>query len=84
MLTLPPAIMARLDPFAPVFSKRVWQHVLVLVTGAILTPGQRMVSSVLRVTGLSLVSLTLAIWMVRPRRGRGRVRTARLSRPPLG
>ncbi len=56
MLTLPPAIMACLDPFAPVFSRRVWQHVLVLVVGAILTPGQRMVTSILRVTGLSHVS----------------------------
>jgi len=56
VLTLPPAIMACLDPFAPVFSRRVWQHVLVLVVGAILTPGQRMVTSILRVTGLSHVS----------------------------
>jgi hypothetical protein len=45
--------MACLDPFAPVFSKRVWQHVLVLVVGAILAPGPRMVSSVLRVMDLS-------------------------------
>jgi hypothetical protein len=45
--------MTCLAAFAPVFSKRVWQHALVLVTGAILAPGQRMVSSVLRVTGLS-------------------------------
>ena len=39
--------MTCLDPFAPVFSRRVWQHVLVLIAGAILTPGQRMVTSVL-------------------------------------
>jgi hypothetical protein len=45
--------MTCLTPFAPVFSKRVWHHALVLVVGALLTPGQRMVTSVLRVTGLS-------------------------------
>src|SRR6266852_5950827 len=53
MLTLPPDIMACLSAFAPVFSKRVWQHALVLVVGAILAPGQRMISSVLRVMDLS-------------------------------
>lgn len=47
MLTLPPAIVAYLDVFTPVFSKRVWSHALVLVVGAILTPGQRMVTSAL-------------------------------------
>lgn len=52
MLTPPPAIMICLDP---VFSRRVWQHVLVLVVGAILTSGQCMVNLVLRVTGLSQV-----------------------------
>jgi len=39
--------------FAPLFSKRVWQSVLVLVTGAILAPGKRTVSAILRVMGLS-------------------------------
>jgi len=55
MLTLPPDIMACLSAFAPVFSKRVWQHALVLVAGAILAPGQRMVTSVLRVMDLNHV-----------------------------
>lgn len=41
MLTLPPDIMAILAPFA-----------LVLMVGAILAPGARMISSVLRVLGL--------------------------------
>jgi len=53
MLTLPPDIMSCLSAFAPAFSRRVWQHVLVLVAGAILAPGQRMVTSVLRVMDLS-------------------------------
>lgn len=44
------------QPLRSIFSRRVWQHVLVLVVGAILAPGQRMVTSILRVTGLSQVS----------------------------
>jgi len=52
MLTLPAHIMDRLDPFAPVFSGRVWRRVPTLVSGAILAPGRRMVSSTLRVMGL--------------------------------
>jgi len=52
VLTLPTHIMDRLEPFAPVFSRRVWRHVPILVGGAILAPGRRMVSSVLRVMGL--------------------------------
>ena len=38
--------------FAPLFSKSVWQHVQVLVAGAILAPGRRTVSSALRAMGL--------------------------------
>jgi hypothetical protein len=44
--------MTILAPFAPVFSRPVWCHALVLLMGAILAPGQRMVTSVLRVLGL--------------------------------
>src|SRR5437764_225880 len=53
MITLPAQIMTRLAPFAPLFSSRVWRHAPVLTVGAILTPGERMVSMVLRVLGLS-------------------------------
>jgi hypothetical protein len=42
-----------LSPFALLFSRRVWRHVPLLVVGAILAPGRRMVSSVLRTVGLS-------------------------------
>jgi len=52
VLTLPPAIMAVLSAFAPVFSQPVWPHVVTLLVGAILAPGQRMVTSVLRAMGL--------------------------------
>jgi DDE superfamily endonuclease len=41
-----------LAPFAPLFSKSVFQHVGVLVAGAILAPGRRTVSSALRAMGL--------------------------------
>lgn len=51
MLSLPNEMIAVLDPFAPVFRKRVWERVKLLVVGAILVPGQRTVASVLRVMG---------------------------------
>ena len=41
-----------LAPFAPLFSKRIWQHAQLLLIGAILAPGQRTVSSALRAMGL--------------------------------
>jgi hypothetical protein len=37
--------------FAPLFSKRVWQHAQLLLVGAILAPGRRTVSSALRAMG---------------------------------
>jgi hypothetical protein len=50
--TLPPKMVQALAPFAPLFSKRVWQHAQLLLVGAILTPGRRTVSSALRAMGL--------------------------------
>ena len=50
--TLPEQMIRVLTPFAPLFSKRLWRHVQVLVTGAILAPGCRTVSSALRAMGL--------------------------------
>ena len=41
-----------LASFAPLFSKRVWQHAQVLLVGAILAPGRRTVGSALRAMGL--------------------------------
>lgn len=43
----PPLPRSCRRPIAP-----VWDHVLVLVTGAVLTPGKRTVSAVLRIMGL--------------------------------
>jgi len=42
-----------LTAFAGLFSKRVWQHVQILLLGAILAPGQRTVTAILRIMGLS-------------------------------
>src|SRR2546426_126634 len=53
MLTLPIEFTSLMMVFAPLFSWRVWQHVPVLVIGAILAPGQRTVAATLRVMGLS-------------------------------
>jgi hypothetical protein len=52
MHTLPTTMIRLLEPFAPLFSKRVFKHVQVLVAGAILAPGRRTVSSALRAMGL--------------------------------
>lgn len=38
--------------FTPLFSRRVWSYVPVLVAGAILAPGKRTITSILRVMGL--------------------------------
>jgi len=53
MGALPSEIVRVLRVFEDVFSERVWDWVQVLVVGAILTPGQRTVTAVLRVMGLS-------------------------------
>jgi hypothetical protein len=42
-----------LTTFATLFSKRIWQRVQILLMGAILAPGQRTVTAVLRIMGLS-------------------------------
>src|SRR3954464_7724479 len=52
MRTLPTEMIRVLTPFAPLFSERVFQHVQVLLAGAILAPGKRTVSSALRAMGL--------------------------------
>ena len=52
MLPLPDDLVALLASFAPRFSRRVWRYVPVLVVGALLAPGRRMVSTALRAVGL--------------------------------
>ncbi len=53
MLTLPTEYITILEAFACVFSKRIWLHAQVLLMGAILAPGQRTVTAILRIMGLS-------------------------------
>jgi DDE superfamily endonuclease len=53
MLSLPIACSSGIGSFAPVFSRPVWQHVQVLLTGAVLAPGQRTVTAILRIMGRS-------------------------------
>ena len=52
MLSMPVTLMRLIVRFAPLFSKRVWEHAQVLIVGALLAPGKRTVSAVLRVMGL--------------------------------
>src|SRR5829696_9135168 len=52
MRTLPPKMVLVLASFAPLFSKRVWQHAQLLLVGTILAPGRRTVGSALRAMGL--------------------------------
>ena len=51
MRTLSPKMVQVLAPFAPLFSKRVWQPAQLLLMGAILAPARRTVSSALRTMG---------------------------------
>lgn len=53
MLTLPDEYNTLLNHFRPFFSKRVWKLSVVLLIGAILTPGKRTVTAILRIMGLS-------------------------------
>jgi len=52
MLILPTAMIAVLRPFAQAFTERTWEWVQILVVGAILAPGRRTVTAILRVMGL--------------------------------
>src|SRR5436309_1544739 len=53
MPILPYDIVHLLRPFAQAFSERTWEWVQLLVVGAILAPGRRTVTAILRVLGLS-------------------------------
>ncbi len=52
MLRLPPRFATIILCFAPLFFQRSWCHAEMLLIGAILTPGRRTVTSILRITGL--------------------------------
>jgi hypothetical protein len=50
---VPAILISWLAMFRPCFSGRVWNHILVLVAGAVLAPGKRTVTQSLRVMGLA-------------------------------
>src|SRR4051794_41920012 len=52
MLRLPARFAAVILCFAPLFRQHTWRHAQVLLLGAILVPGQRTVTSILRIGGL--------------------------------
>src|SRR5215216_1431983 len=70
MLALPITFTRAIGVFAPVFSRPVWQHVQVLLTGAVLAPGKRTVTAILQIMGRSAASnfqtyhrgLNRAVW----------------------
>ena len=51
MLPLPARFAGIILAFAPLFVHRTWRHAQTLLIGAILTPGRRTVTSLLRITG---------------------------------
>ena len=53
MPCLPARFAAIILAFAPLFRYRSWRYAEVLLIGAILAPGKRTVTSLLRITGLS-------------------------------
>jgi len=53
MPCLPSRFAAVILAFAPLFFQRSWRHADVLLTGAILAPGKRTVTSLLRIMGLA-------------------------------
>jgi hypothetical protein len=53
MLVVPKKFEQLMITFAPLCTTRVWHHVLVLLVGAILSPGQRTITAVLRVMGVA-------------------------------
>jgi hypothetical protein len=50
---VPPILATWLSVFRPCFTAPVWDRILVLVAGAVLAPGKRTVTQVLRVMGLA-------------------------------
>ncbi|MBN8820793.1 MULTISPECIES: transposase [unclassified Spirosoma] len=53
MPILPDEFLSVILPYASLFCKRVFAHVQLLVAGAVLAPGKRTISSVLRIIGLN-------------------------------
>ena len=56
MLALPITCTSVIGGFAPVFSRPVWPHVQILLTGAVLAPGKRTITAMLQIMGRSATS----------------------------
>ena len=52
MITIPEEFSQQISAFAPLFSKKVFEHAKVLLTGSILAVGRRTVCGALRALGL--------------------------------
>ena len=52
MFHMPQEVLVVLYAFAPLFSRPVWNHAIILAIGSILSVGKRSVTSALRVMGL--------------------------------
>jgi hypothetical protein len=76
---LPAAFLARLAEFSDLFTRPTWANVVLLVTGAVLAPGRRVVTAALRILGLDQepnfpiyhAVLSKARWSSRAVAGRG-------------
>lgn len=51
MSAVPYSLERWMAPFAALFTRPTWRHALVLVAGALLTPGRRTVTAALSVMG---------------------------------
>ena len=75
---LPAAFLARLAVFSDLFTRPTWANALLLVAGAVLAPGRRVVTAALRILGLDQASnfpiyhavLSTARWSSRAVAGR--------------
>ena len=60
--TVPRSLVDWMWPFVRCFTGATWDHVLVLVAGALLSPGRRTVSAALRVLDLDQSGLRPSRW----------------------
>src|SRR3982750_2416881 len=86
---IPVILLTWMQPFRACFTAPVWQHVLVLVMGAVLAPGKRTVTAALRVMGLDAISNFTSYHQVLNRarwssRAAARCRLRVIVPPPLG
>src|SRR5882762_7896594 len=56
LFSLDSNLVGLVQTFSPLFSQRVWPFAQALLLGAILAPGKRTVSSILRVLGLGALA----------------------------